>query len=35
VCSRAASPEAAQALVEQLAADSSRAQRLAGGFEER
>lgn len=35
VCSRAAHPAAAQALVELLSADASAAQRLAGGFEER
>ena len=35
VCSRAANPAAAQALVDQLAAEASAPQRLAGGFEER
>jgi molybdate transport system substrate-binding protein len=35
VCSRAANPVAAQALVDLLAADASRELRLAGGFEER
>lgn len=34
-CQRAANPAAARALVEMLAADANRAQRLAGGFEER
>ena len=34
-CVRAADPVAAQALVDLLAAEASRAQRLAGGFEER
>jgi molybdate transport system substrate-binding protein len=34
VCSRAANPAAAHALVELLSADASAAQRLAGGFEE-
>ena len=35
VCSRAANPAAAQALVDLLSADTSRALRTAGGFEER
>jgi molybdate transport system substrate-binding protein len=35
VCSRAANPVAAQALVDLLAADATAPQRLAGGFEER
>lgn len=35
VCSRAANPAAAEALVELLCASASAAQRLAGGFEER
>jgi molybdate transport system substrate-binding protein len=35
VCSSAANPAAAQALVDLLSADSSAPQRLAGGFEER
>jgi molybdate transport system substrate-binding protein len=35
VCSRAASPAQARALVDLLSAESSRTQRLAGGFEER
>ena len=35
VCSRAANPVAAQALVDLLSGDSSSAERLAGGFEER
>jgi molybdate transport system substrate-binding protein len=34
VCSRAANPVAAQALVDLLAADATAPQRLAGGFEE-
>ena len=35
VCTRAANPAQALALVDMLSADASRAQRLAGGFEER